>query len=602
MCQIIHAHFNVPKFRPMKGRSLQNIWQKFFKCSALAGLMLSAAVTVAFAREPLIVATPFEVGETRAGNYLAALIAGSERDTLAASTFFQEALRLDPRNGELIERAFLSALANGDMDAAFELARIEQRINPRSGLAILTLAVQAIHDKKFDKAVRYLQKQGASGRDVTSTLLTAWALEGAGKTKQAVAQVDKLKDPSLQVFRNYHSGMMYNLSGNKDHAADRLATAYRLDSRTLRLVDAYARFLSRDNREAAIKTYQAFDKLLPKHPIVAAAIADLNAGKNLPELIVSEQDGAAEVLFGFGAAGGQQGEEIASMIYLRLSLYLKPDNGLARLTLADLYERLKQNELAIDTYEMIADADPMRMTADIQTAIALEILGKTDLAVNRLNEIIAADPKNLDAMTSLGNIYLARKNFPAAESAYSKAIVSLSAPDARNWLLYYRRGTANERLKQWPQAEADLKKALDLSPEQPQVLNYLGYSWIDMGVNLDQGFKMLRRAVELRPNDGYIVDSLGWAQYKLGHYDEAVNNLEKAVALPPADSTINDHLGDAYWRVGRKQDAKFQWNHARDFGPDPDDLVKIVKKIENGLEDVEKQPVQADGSAAKQGS
>ena len=123
-----------------------------------------------------------------------------------------------------------------------------------------------------------------------------------------------------------------------------------------------------------------------------------------------------------------------------------------------------------------------------------------------------------------------------------------------------------------------------------------------MGVNLDQGFKMLRRAVELRPNDGYIVDSLGWAQYKLGHYDEAVNNLEKAVALTPADSTINDHLGDAYWRVGRKQDAKFQWNHARDFGPDPDDLVKIVKKIENGLEDVEKQPVQADGSAAKQGS
>ena len=590
-----------PKYRPMKGRSLQNIWHNFLKCSVLVGVVISGSANLALAREPLIVATPFEVGETRAGNYLAALIAGADRDTLAASTFFQEAWRLDPRNGELVERAFLSALANGDMDAAFGLARVEQRINPRSGLATLALAVEAIHDKHFDKAVHYLQKQGASGRDVTSTLLNAWALDGSGKVRSAIALVDKLKDPSLQVFRNYHAGMMADLSGDKDEAADRLATAYRLDNRTLRLVDAYARFLSRDNREAAIRTYQAFDKLLPSHPIVMAALADLNAGKPLPALIANEQDGAAEVLYGLGAAGGQQGEEIASMIYLRLSIYLKPDNGLARLTLADLYERLKQNELAIDTYELIADADPLRPTADIQTAVALETLGKAELSVSRLNEIITAYPKNLDAITSLGNIYMARKDYAAAERAYSQGIAGLAAPDSSNWLLFYRRGTANERMKHWPQAEADLKKALELFPDQPQVLNYLGYSWIDMGINLDEGFKMLRRAVELRPNDGYIVDSLGWAQYKLGHYDEAVNNLEKAVALTPADSTINDHLGDAYWRVGRKQDAKFQWNHARDFGPDPEDLPKIVKKIENGLDSPETAPAQAEPPVAKPG-
>ena len=589
----------------MKGRSLQNIWHNLFKCSVLAGLVISSTPTLVAAREPLIVATPFEVGETLAGNYLAALIAGSERDTLAASTYFREALRQDTRNSELIERAFLSSLANGDMSAAFELAREEIKRNPQSGLAALTLAVQAIHDKKFDKAAQYLQKQNASGHDVTATLLTAWTLAGRGKTKQAIAQVDRLQDPSLQIFRNYHAGMMADIGGDQAAAEARLRAAFSFDRRTLRLVDAYARFVARRDREAALKIYADFDKLLPRHPVILAAMADLNAGKTLQPLIRNEQDGAAEVLYGLGASGGQQGEEIASMIYLRLSLYLKPDNGLAQLTLADLYERLKQDELAIDTYELIADNDALRRTADIQTALALETLGKTDLAVQRLHEIIAADPKNLEAVMALGNIYSARKDYAGAEAAYSKGIATLATPDSSHWLIFYRRGTVNERMKHWPQAEADLKKALELFPEQPQVLNYLGYSWIDMGINMDEGFKMLRRAVELRPNDGYIIDSLGWAEYKLGRYDEAVSNLEKAVALTPSDSTINDHLGDAYWHVGRKQDAAFQWNHARDFNPDADDLVKILKKIEGGLDMVEKPaeklPVPEAAPAAKQG-
>jgi len=117
------------------------------------------------------------------------------------------------------------------------------------------------------------------------------------------------------------------------------------------------------------------------------------------------------------------------------------------------------------------------------------------------------------------------------------------------------------------------------------VLNYLGYSWVDRGMNLDEAFKMLRKAVELRPNDGYIVDSLGWAHYKLGRYEEALRDLEQAIELRPADPVINDHLGDVYWKTGRKLEAKFQWNHARDLKPEPEDLIKILKKIEYGLEE-----------------
>ena len=129
--------------------------------------------------------------------------------------------------------------------------------------------------------------------------------------------------------------------------------------------------------------------------------------------------------------------------------------------------------------------------------------------------------------------------------------------------MFYFRGICYERSKQWPQAEADLKKALQLYPDQPLVLNYLGYSWIDQGVNLDEGMNMIRRAVEQRPDDGYIVNSLGWANFRIGNYDEAVKELERAVELKPDDPTINDHLGDAYWRVGRVLEARFQWSHAK---------------------------------------
>ena len=158
-----------------------------------------------------------------------------------------------------------------------------------------------------------------------------------------------------------------------------------------------------------------------------------------------------------------------------------------------------------------------------------------------------------------------------------------------------------ERAKEWPKAEDDFKKALELFPDQPLVLNYLGYSWVDQGVKLDEAFKMLRRAVELRPNDGYIVDSLGWAHYKLGQYNEAAQTLERAVDLKPADPVLNDHLGDAYWHVNRKVEAQFQWNHARDMNPEPEDLPGILKKIQGGLPDANPENPPPDNSAKANG-
>jgi Flp pilus assembly protein TadD len=267
-------------------------------------------------------------------------------------------------------------------------------------------------------------------------------------------------------------------------------------------------------------------------------------------------------------------------------------------TLADIFERLKQYEQAIEVYDSVANDSPLRVNADIQTALLLETLGKTEEAQKRLQDIVKEKPKNEEALTALGNLQRSRKQFAEAAATYTKALELSSKPEKSLWSLYYYRGIAYERQKAWPKAEADFKKALELFPDQPLVLNYLGYSWVDQGINLDEAFKMLRRAVELRPTDGYVVDSLGWAHYKLGQYELAVKELERAIELKASDPVINDHLGDAFWRVGRKLEAHFQWNHARDLKPEQEDLDRILKKIDSGLPDEDK-PAAAEAEPRK---
>ena len=538
--------------------------------------------------------TAFEVGESQSGNYLAALVAGADRDTPAAATYFREALRADPRNPELIERAFAAALANGNMGDAFQLADRLLTRDPINSLARLTVAVRAIADGQY-AAARAQLAGGDAGRagDVTTTLLGAWSFAGLNDGRHALDLLDRIRDVSFAVFRDYHAGLIADLTGNAPEALKRLKTAYDAEKNTLRLADAYARYLARHgDRDGAKQVYEDFVHVLPHHPLVDGALADLAAGRPLDPIIRNAKDGGAEVLYGLGAAGSKQGDELAALIYLRL--YLRPDHALAAVTVADLYEQLKQNQAAIDAYEMVPATSPMRANADIQAGLSLDALGRTDDAIKRLQEIVAANPKDVDALSALGSLQRSAKNFAEAAQTYDRAIALLDKPDRGNWTLFYFRAICFERTKQWPKAEADFKKALELSPDQPLVLNYLGYSWVDQGINLDEAFKMLRRAVDLRPSDGYVVDSLGWAHFKLGHFDEATRELEKAIELKPADPVVNDHLGDAYWRMGRKLDAHFQWNHARDMGPEPEDLPNILKKIDSGLPDATPAAAQAE--------
>ena len=539
----------------------------------------------------------FEAADTLEGNYLAAYIAGALRDTSAAATFYRETLKGDPRNPELMERAFIAFLADGAMAEAFRIAERIANRDGASGLANLALGVKNLKAKQYANARTHLAK-GGRGRaaDLTATLITAWAWAGSGDGKKALETVDRLKgERAYTVFRDYHGGLIAELVGNTTEGERRLKTAYEAERNTLRIVDAYARLQARRGRkDLALATYTAFENILPRHPIVREAMDHLNGNRPLGPLITSAQEGAAEVLYGLGAAGNSQGDELPAIVYLRLALYLNPDHPLALITLADIFERLKQLDRANEVFARIPDGSPIRATAEIQIGLNLEQMGKGEEAVKHLEGLLQKRPDDVEVIMALGNVLRSRKRFAEAAETYTKAIERIGTPDRSHWTMFYYRGSAYERAKDWAKAEADLKKALELVPDsQPggkaQVLNYLAYSWVDQHLNIDEAFRMLKRAVELSPRDGMIIDSLGWAYYRLGHYEDAVRELEKAVELKPADPVINDHLGDAYWRVGRRLEAKFQWQHAKDSSPEPEDLAKILVKLEKGLED-DKQP------------
>jgi tetratricopeptide (TPR) repeat protein len=629
--------------------------------AVLGGLALTLVLAAGAAAQSkpkinAILPTLPEIARTSgSGAYLAARHAGVQRDATAASAYYRAALKRDPRNSELLERAFLSVLAEGDVDEAVRLAERVIQHDRNDRIARLVLGVRALKQKQYSSARQNLvQSIRGPITDLTATLLVAWAMHGAGDAKGAVDTIDKLKGADwYALFKDLHSGMILDLAGDKKEAGKRLDRAHKLDATALRLVEAYGSWLSRNGqKDEAMKVFKAFDSQLPRHPLIVQAMQGLSgqsrvasvplragatgdlvrevqirlgvkpdgyfgpatvravrdfqrsqalavdgvvdsrtlaklqldgAGGILPPLISSPEAGAAEVLYGLGAALGRRGGEDLGLVYLQLALYLVPNHPLALLSLADLYEQVKNPQLAINVYERVAQDSPLRRNAEIQLAVNLDTLDRTDEARQRLQKLIADRSTDLDAIMALGNILRGRKAFDECAEVYGKGIETIANPERPSWLIFYFRGICYERAKKWSQAEDDLKMALKLYPDQPHVLNYLGYSWIDQGINLDEGMRMIRRAVEQRPDDGYIVDSLGWAYYRIGNFDEAVKHLERAVELKPDDPTINDHLGDAYWKTGRTLEAYFQWAHARDLKPEPEELVKIKRKLDEGL-------------------
>jgi tetratricopeptide (TPR) repeat protein len=590
---IFPAHFAAPRFAFGGGRKLA--------CKSAVVMVL--AVTTACAGAPRaeapgprsaplvqLAATSDSVLARDAspyGDFLAARHAERSHDYARAAALFARSLAYSPDNPALMRQTLHQMLAAGRLDDAATIARRYLKHEPGSVIAGLLLAVMDIHAGRVPAAAKRLAlipARGLGGYFVPLTMAwTQMALADSDAALKALAPLAKLRGG--RPFHDYHAALILDFAGDADKARvyyDKLGTdgfaSY------VRIVELAGDFYRRQGDvEAAQKAYDRFLVRRPGSPMIKAARAALTAGRPAPRQIASAADGVGEAMFNLGTLLSQENVPEIAMMLTQMALKLRQGFDMAELLRGDILESAGRTQDAITAYERISRTSSLAWSGRLRSAQLLDRVGKSEVAIARLRDMSGESPERSDAMIALGDLLRFKKRFPDAVDAYDGALKRISTLKARHWSLLYSRGIALERAKQWNRAEADFLKALEFRPDHPLVLNYLGYSWVEKGRNLERALGMIEKAVKLRPNDGYITDSLGWAHYQLRAFGRAVTHLERAVELSSQDATINDHLGDAYWRVGRRYEARFQWRRALSLGPEPGDVPMIEKKLAEGL-------------------
>ncbi|ESX36038.1 MULTISPECIES: tetratricopeptide repeat protein [unclassified Mesorhizobium] len=568
----------------------------------LAGLAIVAGMAIsplpAYAKEST---DPVKI-TSFSGAYLAARIAEGDNDLDNAIAYYKQALAFNPGDTSLQQSLMLSLIAQGRFEESLVYADKLKAVPDVERFSRLALAVDSFHKKDFTKAQYWLKLSLESDLDrLISGVMSGWAQEGAGDPTGAMASIDKLQGPDwFGLFKSFHRALIADAAGLSDKA-DALYDATLTDVTAggaapetwMRNAQAYASFLARKgNKNKALYVLDKAEAFAPGKLDIQALRDRISKGDKIEPFVASPSEGAAEILLDLAIALNRGGGEPFVRLYLQYALALKPDSDAALVQLAAVAEQLKDGEGAIALYSRIPASSPLKELSDLQLGLNLADLNRHDEAIAHLKAFVEAHPDDMRAYLALGGVYASKEDFRSAATLYDKAVAVLKTPTNANWNIYYQRGIAYERLKEWPKAEPNFLKALELFPDQPQVLNYLGYSWVDMNMNLKEGLAMIQKAVDLRPSDGYIVDSLGWAYFRMGRFDDAVREMERAVSLKPEDPVLNDHLGDAYWRVGRKLEATFQWNQARDLKPDPDVLAILQQKLMKGLPPIESNTAQ----------
>ena len=519
------------------------------------------------------------------GAYMAGQEALTDLRTEEAARYFGQAAIVEWGNPVLVERAFIAYAADGQIGQAAATAKHLLDLDPQNELAELVIATEALKERRYDAAEKLLSGIGQdSFTGITAGILKAWALVGDNRADEAAKSLDTLGAGGLEDFLVFHRALMAEASGDTENAIKYARQAFEAEPFVARIVEVYARILANSGDfEAAKDVIAEFENQGLTHPVVTIVKQQVEAGQKPGIFASNVQVGAAEMFHGIGVALSRDGSSDLAVVFLRMGLYLDPNADVISLALGQLLDSAAQHEAANAIYEAVPANSAMKPTAVVRIAQNLDALGDREEALRRLGNIVATQPDDLDAVSVLGDTLRYDEQFTAAADAYTKALAITGGENPADWRFYYVRGIAYERAKQWPKAEADFLKALELNPDQPAVLNYLGYSWIDQDMNLEPALEMIEKAVDAQPQDGYVVDSLGWAFYKLGRIDEAVSTLEQAVLLRPNDAEINDHLGDAYWKAGRKLEARFQWNVASSVDTVGNVKERAAPKLADGL-------------------
>ncbi len=569
---------------------------KFAHKARSAGLIALAAGGFYLISAPHIAATATagagpSQGSSLLGSYLAARLARRKFDTAAAAAYLRYALRLDPNNLRLLEPAFLMETSEGNWDQAVPLARRLIVFRKKHRVAHLLLGLTDVKNNDLDAADKHFKAASFSPiGELTGTLARSWVALARGEPEQGIKLLAALKKAEGGQFHvSYQTGLIAGQAGLNKTAHAAFTRVFKIDKRALRVALAYSRQLAKEGDfEGAKNVLKRHVRTRGgvNHRIVNKLLEQLNPGRKIDLLVRTPQEGLAEVFYGLGEALIGVGAVPDGAVYLHLALYMRPSFPFALEALANTYETRKKYQLALETYDRIPNGSPLQPVIALRKAMSLNQLDRVDEAKELLETLARREPDNINPLAALGNIMRARKRYGEAVVYYDKVIKLIKKPTRRHWSYFYFRGTCYERIKQWPKAERDLQMALKLNPNQTQVLNYLGYSWVDQNSHLKQGMKLIEKAVRLKPDDGYIVDSLGWAHYRLKNYEKAAKLLERAVELRPEDPILNDHLGDAFWRTGRKVEAKFQWQQALTLKPEPANALKIRKKLKAGLPDI----------------
>jgi len=522
------------------------------------------------------------------GDYLAARQAQISGDYDAAIYYFVRALGDDPKNPQLLESTALSQLSAGDLSRAVPIAERMERNGIESQIARAILSAHEFQTDQYQVVLDRITEDRGVG-PLVDGLMAAWAQVGKGDMTASLNAFDQVAETKgLRGFALYHKAMALAMVGDFEASeaiySDESAGPLQM---TRRGAMARIEVLSQlDRNEDALKLLDAlFGRDLD--PGLNQMRQDLVDGEVLPFTHVTRiTDGVAEIFYSVAAALKGEASNDYTLIYSRVAEDLRKDHVDAILLSAELLEDMGRPELATRAYRRVPRDNPAFHAAELGRAEALRQSGREDAALEVLDQLAASHSEMPTVHTTRGDLLRSMERYVDAITAYDTALSLYDEDDRSQWFVLYVRGISHERLGHWPEAEADFRAALKFNPEHPRVLNYLGYSLLEKQEKLEEALSMIERAAEARPDSGYILDSLGWALYRLGRYEDAVSHMERASELMPVDPVVTDHLGDVFWAVGRYLEAEFQWHRALSFDPDEKDAERIRRKLEVGLDAV----------------
>jgi tetratricopeptide (TPR) repeat protein len=561
-------------------------------CKRLASSVAAAALVAALGLSAGQAAAQSEASRAKIGpsvdtpSLYGAFLAGQEAlhegHGDAAARLLIDAATDRPDDVLLRDHAFAAALIIGDVPAAARLAPAEDdKTLEFRGLGRLTRAVDALADGRGAEADKDLSGPPVGfPNHAVILLMKPFAAAAAGDWDRAVAAHDAEGERLVILADQSTRAQLLELHGRYAEA-DALFKGLAEDSIASSLFAVpYGEFLERRGRSRdAIALY---DKALLQNPGDSALIAARARaqGFSRPPPVPDIRQAAAQALtLAAGTMAGQRQAEL-SLIYARLALRLDPQDGQAWVMAGDALVVGKDEADARVAWDRVQPASRYYADARCRTAYSLQRSGDMVGAQAAVRELLRSDPRNQQGQLVLADLLHSAGQYAEASQALDRLI---DDGGGRDWRVLYMRAATREELGRWPDAQADLQAALKLAPDEPELLNYLGYQWIDRGQDVKGGLALIQRAVHGRPNSGAMQDSLGWAQFRLGDYPKAVEVLEAAVLMEPSDAAINDHLGDAYWMVGRKDEAGFQWRRALGFNPDAGLKARIEAKVKDGL-------------------